>query len=48
MKLYLENNIYYLGNCIQIDDEGDYFGFDATDFAQAEERALENDIFIDE
>lgn len=42
-----ENNIHYLGNCIQIDDEGNYFGFDATEFAQAEERALENDIIID-
>lgn len=39
--------IYYLGTCVDIDEAGENYGFDATEFAQAEERALEADINID-
>lgn len=38
---------YYLGTCIDIDYDGENYGFDPTEFAQAEERAIENNIVIE-
>ena len=29
----------YLGTCVDIDEDGDNYGFDATEFAQADDRA---------
>lgn len=36
----------YIGTCIDIDYEGENFGFDPTDLAQAEELAFEENLFL--
>ena len=36
----------YLGTCVNIDEDGLNYGFDPTEFAQAEERAMENNIYL--
>lgn len=36
----------YLGTCVDIDSEGENYGFDPTEFAQAEERALEANLSL--
>jgi hypothetical protein len=38
--------IYYIGTCVDIDQYGDNYGFDPTEFAQAEDRAVSEDIDI--
>lgn len=38
--------IYYIGTCLDIDADGENYGFDPTEFAQAEGRASEAGIDI--
>ena len=38
----------YLGTCIDIDDYALNYGFDATEFAQAEHRAIQAESYIEE
>lgn len=39
--------LHYLGTCVNIDNKGNNYGFDPTEFAQAEERAVEEKIDLD-
>lgn len=36
--------LQYLGTCIDVDEDGLNYGFDATEFAQAEDRAIDAEM----